>query len=130
MRGAADAFAEASASVGALHAAGIPVPAGTDAAEQPGLPRLVAHGASLHAELELLVEAGLSTVDALRAATVLPARHFGMSDRGVIEAGRRADLILLDGDPLADITATRSIRRIWCAGTEYADIASRVTEKG
>ncbi|MBY8859238.1 amidohydrolase family protein [Nocardia sp. CA2R105] len=130
MRSAADAFAEASASVGALYAAGVPVLAGTDAAEQPGLPRLVAHGESLHAELELLVEAGLSTVDALRAATVLPARYFGMPDRGVIEAGRRADLILVDGDPLADITATRNIRRIWCAGTEYTAVAPRVAEKG
>ncbi|AHH18562.1 putative amidohydrolase [Nocardia nova SH22a] len=131
MRGTADAFAGASAGVAALHAAGVPILAGTDAAEQPGLPRLVAHGESLHSELELLVEAGLSTVDALRAATVLPARHFGMPDRGVVEPGKRADLVLVDGDPLADITATRNIRRIWCAGTEYTPaVASRAAEKG
>ncbi|MQY22273.1 amidohydrolase family protein [Nocardia macrotermitis] len=130
IRGNADALAGASASVGALYAAGVPILAGTDAAEQPGLPRLVAHGESLHSELELLVEAGLSTVDALRAATVLPARHFGLSDRGVIEPGKRADLVLVDRDPLGDITATREIRRIWCAGIEYTPAAAPVGEKG
>jgi len=40
----------------------------------------------------------------------------------VIEPGRRADLVLIDGDPLQDITATRSIRRIWCGGTEVAPL--------
>jgi imidazolonepropionase-like amidohydrolase len=74
---------------------------------------------SLHDELELLVDAGLSTVEALRAATVLPAQHFGLRDRGVIERGRRADLVLIDGDPIADIRATRQIRRVWCAGVEH-----------
>jgi imidazolonepropionase-like amidohydrolase len=67
----------------------------------------------------LLIEAGLSNVEALRAATVLPAQHFGLHDRGVIEPGRRADLVLIDGDPIADIRATRQIRRVWCAGVEH-----------
>ncbi|MGY0499260.1 amidohydrolase family protein [Nocardia sp. FBN12] len=119
MRGEPDGFAGACAGVAALYAAGVPILAGTDAAVQPGLPRLVVHGESLHRELELLVAAGMSTVDALRAATVEPARHFGLGDRGAIEPGLRADLILIDGDPLADISATRKIRKIWCAGTEY-----------
>ena len=63
-------------------------------------------------------QAGLTAVDALRAATSRPARYFGLPDRGVIEPGRRADLVLIDGDPLRDITATRSIRRVWCGGAE------------
>ncbi len=79
---------------------------------------MISHGSSLHHELELLVGAGLTTVDALRAATSRPARYFGLADRGVIEPGRRADLVLIDGDPLQDITATRSIRRVWCGGAE------------
>lgn len=108
----------ARASVAALHRAGVPVLAGTDANAAPGAPASVPHGESLHRELELLVDAGLSTVDALRAATVLPARHFGLGDRGTIEAGQRADLVLLDGNPLADIRATRRIRRVWCRGIE------------
>jgi imidazolonepropionase-like amidohydrolase len=85
----------------------------------PGIPFSPRHGESLHDELELLIDAGLSTVAALRAATVLPAQHFGLHDRGVIEPGRRADLLLIDGDPIADIHATRKIRRVWCAGVEH-----------
>jgi imidazolonepropionase-like amidohydrolase len=54
----------------------------------------------------------------LRAGTELPARYFGLGDRGVVGPGRRADLVLLGGDPLQDIRATRSIRRVWCGGIE------------
>jgi imidazolonepropionase-like amidohydrolase len=55
----------------------------------------------------------------LLAATARPARFFGLPDRGVIGAGKRADLLLIDGDPLTDIRATRSVRRVWCGGTEH-----------
>jgi hypothetical protein len=96
-----------------LRAAGIPILAGSDA-PNPG----TAHGASLHRELELLVEGGLTPVEALRAATSLPARHFGLEDRGRIAAGLRADLLLLAQDPLEDIAATRSIETIWKNGRE------------
>ena len=88
-------------------------------AELHRIPFSPRHGESLHDELELLIEAGLSTSEALRAATVLPAQHFGLHDRGVIEPGRRADLVLIDGDPIADISTTRQIRRVWCAGVEH-----------
>lgn len=118
VRGTPQAYEGASESVGALHRAGVPVLAGTDAAVQEGMPTLVAHGESLHHELELLVGAGLSTIDALRAATVLPARHFDLPDRGAVAPGLRADLVLLGGDPISDIRATRSIERIWCGGVE------------
>lgn len=64
------------------------------------------------------MDAGLTTTDALRAATTLNAEHFGLSDRGVIEPGKRADLVLIAGDPVADIRATRQIRSVWLAGTE------------
>jgi imidazolonepropionase-like amidohydrolase len=116
--GPGDGYPAARNSVAALYHAGVPVLAGTDANAEPGAPAPVRHGESLHRELELLVEAGLSTLDALRAATSLPAAHFGLADRGVIEPGRRADLVLIDGDPLREITATRAIRRVWCAGIE------------
>jgi imidazolonepropionase-like amidohydrolase len=112
------AYANARASVSALWQAGVPVLAGTDANAQPGSPATVPHGASLHRELELLAEAGLPPADVLRAATEGPARYFGLADRGKIEPGLRADLVLIDGDPLADIRATRSIRRVWCDGIE------------
>jgi imidazolonepropionase-like amidohydrolase len=114
------AYAASARGVGVLHAAGIPILAGTDANATPGVPYQPAFGASLHEELALLVDAGLSTAAALRAATSLPAKHFGLSDRGAVEPGLRADLVLVDGDPLADITATRAIRRVWLAGVESA----------
>ena len=112
-------YESARGSVAELHRAGVPILAGTDANAGAGIPFSPRHGESLHEELELLIEAGLSTVEALRAATVLPARYFGFHDRGVIEPGRRADLVLIDGDPIADIRATRQIRRVWCAGMEH-----------
>ena len=111
-------YAAARTSVTVLYRAGVRILAGTDANAEAGGPARISHGSSLHHELELLVDAGLTTVDALRAATSRPARYFGLADRGVIEPGRRADLVLIDGDPLRDITATRSIRRVWCGGTE------------
>ncbi len=115
-----DSYAAARDSVAAAYQAGVAILAGTDANADPGSPAAISHGDSLHHELELLVGAGLSTVDALRAATELPARYFGLGDRGVIGPGRRADLVLIGADPLADIRATRSIRRIWCGGAEHA----------
>ena len=104
-------------SVRALHRAGITILAGTDAHSILIAP--VPFGDSMHTELELLVEAGLSNVEALRAATVVPAQVWGLWDRGVVEVGRRADLILIDGDPLVDIKATRKIQKIWIRGVEY-----------
>jgi imidazolonepropionase-like amidohydrolase len=112
------AYDNARAGVAALYRAGVPVLAGTDANASPGAPATVSYGESIHRELELLVAAGLSTVDALRAATVLPARYFGLPDRGAVEPGLRADLVLVAGDPVTDISATRRIERIWCGGTE------------
>lgn len=106
-------------SVTMLYHAGVPILAGTDANSEPGSPFKVMHGESLHHELELLVDAGLSTIDTLRAATSLPAKHFNLRDRGVIEAGKRADLVLLSEDPLKNIRATRSIQRVWCGGIEF-----------
>ncbi len=114
-----DDYAQSRATVAALYQAGVPILAGTDANDAQGVPANVPHGESLHHELELLVDAGLSTVDALRAATWLPASYFGLSDRGVIEPGRRADLVLINGDPIEDISASRQIQRIWCAGIEH-----------
>ncbi len=94
-----------------LHAAGVAVLASTDSAN-PG----TAHGASMHDELELLVRAGLSLQAALVAATTAPAAAFGLADRGSIAAGKRADLVLVRGDPTHDIRATRAIVGVWKQG--------------
>jgi imidazolonepropionase-like amidohydrolase len=99
------------ATVRQLKAAGARILAGTDA-PNPG----TTHGASMHRELELLVQAGLTPVEALTAATSTPAAAFSLKDRGRIAAGLRADLLLVDGDPTTDITATRSIATVWKGG--------------
>jgi len=99
-----------------LKNAGMPILAGTDANATAGAPYSPPFGESLHDELGLLVAAGLSPAEALDAATSVPAARFGLSDRGRIEPGLRADLVLLNDDPLADISATRSIRAVWIAG--------------
>ncbi|KAJ6606887.1 hydrolase [Mycena sp. CBHHK59/15] len=108
-------YSAANASVAVLHNARVPILAGTDSNVVGAGALALTLGTSLHHELELLVEAGLSTVDALRSATVLAAQHNLLFDRGVIAPG---------GDPIANISATRNIQRVWVAGIEYADIVS------
>jgi imidazolonepropionase-like amidohydrolase len=94
-----------------LKAAGVPILAGTDA-PNPG----TAHGASIHRELELLVRAGLTPVEALAAATSVPAERFALGDRGLLARGRRADFVLVNGDPTTDILRTRDIVGVWKRG--------------
>lgn len=116
-RGIAQAFTGSLRSVTALHKAGITVLAGTDANTEPGAPAPVDHGTSLHHELELLVGAGLTPIEALRAATSRTADVFELPDRGRIRTGLRSDLLLVDGDPTESVAATRSIRSVYIAGT-------------
>jgi imidazolonepropionase-like amidohydrolase len=104
-------YSRAEENVGRLVDAGVTILAGTDA-PNPG----TVFGASLHRELELLGRCGLTPAQALNAATAAPARVFNLADRGQTAPGRRADLVLVSGDPLTDITATRAIERIWRAG--------------
>ncbi len=99
------------AAIKQLKTAGVPILAGTDS-PNPG----TAHGISLHGELELLVEAGLTPTEALAAATSVPAATFHLADRGRIAPGLRADLVLVDGDPTADVRQTRAIVKVWKLG--------------
>jgi imidazolonepropionase-like amidohydrolase len=103
-------------SVAAAHAAGLPILAGTDANATPAAPASPPFGTSLHDELGLLVDAGLSPVESLAAGTSAPVGYFGLVDRGRIAPGLRADLVVLDADPTADITAIGSIKEVWIAG--------------
>lgn len=105
------AFSNARDGVQMLHDAGVRVLAGTDA-PNPG----TAFGASMHRELELLVQAGLSPAEALAAATTVNADTFGLEDRGHIETGMAADLLLVSGDPTEDITTTRNIVAVFKGG--------------
>jgi imidazolonepropionase-like amidohydrolase len=109
-------YAHARGSVIVARAAGLTIVAGTDANNETGAPFSPPHGTSLADELGLLVDAGLTPAEAVRSATTLPARTFGLNDRGVIAAGRRADLLLVDGEPTVDIGAIRNVRAVWIAG--------------
>jgi imidazolonepropionase-like amidohydrolase len=105
--------------VAILHAAGVALLAGTETYAPD-----VAPGVCLHEELALLVGAGLSPLDALRTATLEPARFFALqADHGKVAVGALADLVLLDADPLADIRNTRRIRAVVAAG-HYLDRAA------
>lgn len=104
-------LASAQESVRRLHAAGVPILAGTDAPNPD-----TAHGASMHEELVWLSRSGLDNAAALAAATSVPAKVFDLDDRGRIAPGLRADLLLVEGDPEAELTATRAIAKIWKNG--------------
>lgn len=101
-----------------LHNAGVDLLAGTDCAPAtPPFPSgLAVHGASLHHELQLFVRAGMTPIEALRAATSATAQRFDLTDRGRISPGLRADLLLVDGDPTRDISSTLSIMKVWKKG--------------
>jgi hypothetical protein len=98
----------------ALHDAGVPLLAGTDAPM-----RNVPPGFGLHEELAELTRSGLTPVAALRAATSEPARYFGADSLGTIDVGKLADLVLLDADPRADIGNARRIAAVLTRGRVY-----------
>jgi hypothetical protein len=100
----------------AFAAAGIPIVAGTDA-QVPG----VVPGFSLQDELQSLAQAGLSNEQVLESATRLPAQWLGtLEDRGTVAAGKRADLLLLEKNPLEQIENTRSITAVIVSGKAYS----------
>jgi imidazolonepropionase-like amidohydrolase len=104
-------FAKDLAIVGALHRAGVPIVAGTDQAVP---------GYSLHRELELYVQAGFTPMEAIQAATLVPARAMGIDkDTGTVEKGKRGDLILINGNPLEDIHNTRNVEYVITSGVMY-----------
>jgi len=99
--------------VGAMYHAGVGILAGTDLPVGHAIP-----GYSLHAELSLMVESGLSPLAALQTATLNPAKFFGLTDSlGTVEQGKVADLIVLSADPLADIGNTNRIDAVIVRGS-------------
>jgi imidazolonepropionase-like amidohydrolase len=71
-----------------------------------------------HLELELFVRLGMTPAEAIEAATTRAARAFGLDETGAVEAGRSADFVVLDADPLDDITSTRQIAAVYLRGVE------------
>jgi len=98
--------------VGKMNAAGVRIMAGTDTTAPFVFP-----GSSLHEELALLVQAGLTPMQALQAATKHPAEFLGkLQTQGTVEQGKVADLVLLDANPLDDIHNTQKIRAVILRG--------------
>ena len=101
-------------SVALMYEMGVPILVGTDASGPVGF---VGYGDSLHKELSLLHDAGMSAEDILRGATSLTAKYFNLTDRGRIALGMRADLLLLEENPLHDLKNSDKIAGVWTAGT-------------
>lgn len=101
--------------VGAMFHTGVPMMAGTDAMNPYCFP-----GFGLHDELALLVESGLTSLAALQAATINPAKFLGRTaEMGTVEPGKSADLVLLGADPLTDIRNSTQIQAVWLKGKYY-----------
>jgi hypothetical protein len=104
-------FAAELKAVSALHRAGVPIVAGTDQ---------TVPGHSVHRELELYVEAGFTPMEALQAATLVPAKVMGLEqETGTIEPGKRADLVILGANPLENISNVRRTERVIQGGVVY-----------
>jgi imidazolonepropionase-like amidohydrolase len=98
-----------------MHQAGVPIMAGSDFSNWGTVP-----GVDLHNELALLVEAGFSPLEALQAATLNPAKFFGTTaTSGTIQVGQTADLVLLEANPLQNISHTRKINAVVFGGRFY-----------
>ncbi|MCG8414649.1 MAG: amidohydrolase family protein, partial [Pseudomonadales bacterium] len=104
------------ANVGTLHAAGIPIAMGTDTG-----PAARFQGYFEHMELDLMVDAGMTPLDAIRASTGVAADCIGMSDIGTLEPGRWADFIVLSENPAEDIANTKFIDEVYVAGNRVPD---------
>lgn len=111
IEGSEDWEAAARANIATAITLGHTVVAGSDAGYY-----FVPHGLGLHRELGWLVEAGMSPLEALAAATTAPAAMFGWSDLGLVDAGYRADLLVVAGRPDDDIDELREIQAIYLGG--------------
>lgn len=98
-----------------LHHAGVPIVAGTDQAVP---------GYSLDREIELYVKAGFTPMEAIQSATLVAARAMGMEkESGTIEVGKRADVIVVDGNPLENISEIRKVSTVFAGGKMYQPAA-------
>ena len=104
-------FDGALAFINALHRAGVPIVVGTDQ---------TVPGYSVYREMELYVKAGMSPMDAIQAATIMSARAMKLDrDSGTVEAGKRADLIIVDANPLDSISNIRKVRTVFANGRMF-----------
>ena len=104
--------------VNEMNKAGVPILAGTDTAAGVR----VYPGFSLHEEMELLAQAGLTNMQALQTATRNAGEYLGLTDTGTIVKGKRADLVLLDANPLEKISNTKKIRAVVLGGRYFSRV--------
>lgn len=96
-----------------LYDIGVPILAGTDPPNAN-----INYGTDLFIEMQYLQEAGIATIDVLKAATSLPAIHFKLKNAGFIKVGINADMVLVDGNPTKDINEIKNKKRVWKRGEE------------
>ena len=102
-----------------MHKYGITFLAGTDAnMGDSTTPVSTPYGISFLDELVLMADCGLNPIEILQSATSVPAEYWGLKDRGIIKAGNRADLVLVDGNPVNDIHDIKKIKQVWVYGCE------------
>ncbi len=104
-----------------LNAAGALIGFGADSGAVPDY----FHAYNTHRELQLMVEAGMTPAQALTAVTVTSAEFLRLQDHGTLDAGKAADFLVLDGDPLSDIAKTRKISKVYLRGQELDRAAMR-----
>ncbi len=119
------AVANNKANLKTLYDAGVKVAFGTDSGAQPQrIP-----GFAEHRELQLMVESGLSPLQALECATSSAAALIGLTDRGTIAPGKLADFVVLTADPLADIANTEKIAAVWHRGKKVSGPIETFSQK-
>ncbi|MDC7993815.1 amidohydrolase family protein [Altibacter sp. HG106] len=99
------------AEVKKVYEAGIPILVGTDPPNAQ-----INYGTDLYEEMRLLVEAGVPAIEVLKGATSAPAKYFRLGNTGVLQAGYRADMLLLEANPLTDITNMNTLENVWKHG--------------
>lgn len=108
-------YEDAKEAVALLRFLDVPILVATDSSDSFFVPQLK-HGETLHKEMELLVDAGLTPLEVLQGATTKPVEAFGLSEVGVIEPGMKATMVLVEGRPDQEITDSTKIVQIWVDG--------------
>ena len=117
-------YANVQTNVANIHQAGIPIAAGTDAIGNFVIVNLP-FGRTLHCELQNLVDAGLSNAGVIQAATAGAAELYRLSDRGSIATGMRADLVLLNSNPVQNITNSLDVSAVWAGGIKIENVQAQ-----
>lgn len=111
-------YSNAELTVRGLAQRGATILVGTDANSEPKVPARPAFGTTYAEELQRLGDAGMTPLEVLWGANGGLAELFGLTDRGVVAAGKRADLVLVEGDPTSDLAAASRIRTVWLGGRQ------------